>query len=55
MDIPALKAFTQYITRPISIGPVVVTVGELTVIAFVGGAIVVTVAIALALRLMRRP
>jgi hypothetical protein len=54
MDIPFLKAFTECITSPIPIGPVVVTVGELSIIAFVGSAIVMTVAIALVLRLTRR-
>lgn len=54
MDIPALKAFTQHLTCSIPIGPVVFTVGELAIVAFVGSAIVATLAIALVLHLTRR-
>ncbi len=54
MDIPALKAFTQLLTTPIPMGPVVLTVAELTIVAFVGSAIVATLAIALVLGLTRR-
>jgi hypothetical protein len=54
MDTSALEAVTTHLTRPISIGPVVLTVGELTIVALVGSAIVATLAIALVLRLTRR-
>jgi hypothetical protein len=54
MDIPALKALTQLLTTPIPMGPVVLTVAELTIVTFVGSAIVAALAVVLLLRLTRR-
>ena len=54
MDIPALKAFTEFITHPIPMGPIVVTVGELAIIVFVGSALVATSLISLVLHWTRR-